>query len=174
MKKGFSLVELLVSLVVASILILMVGVLSSIGNKEYSKVMNTESIYNDISYGFKLMENQVRSSTSMTIQTNPTNPPWESSRLLVKHKKIVGAVATFVQGAFGLYQASGSTTKALVYVPDTSIPNTFETILSISSTETLNLTLTPNGNSVTVKLDGVKNNIPFAIANVILRRTPSP
>jgi len=175
--KALSIVELLVSLVVASILILMIGILSGVGNTGYVKVINTESIYNDISYAFKLMENRVRSSESMTIQTNPSNPPWKSNRLLVKHEKVAGGIATLTQGAFGLYQANGSAAKSLLYVPDTALfdpndLNTFETILSISSTQILNLTFSDvTANSATVKLDGVKNKIPFAVSNVVLRRS---
>ena len=66
-KNGVSLVELLVSIVVASILILTIGVLSDIPQKSYKKINSEQQIYNDISYGFKLMQNKVRASSILSI-----------------------------------------------------------------------------------------------------------
>lgn len=180
--KGFTLVELLVCIVIVSIMILTIGVLSDIGNTGYNKASNTESIYNDISYAFKLIRNKVRSSESMKINSTPANPPWISSQLLYRYNVIVGGIPTLTEGAFGLYQTNVNSTKALVYVPDTSIAfncdsNTnCETILSVPSNQTLNLTFPGtatdvNINSVTIKLNGGKNKIKFDTVNSISRRS---
>jgi prepilin-type N-terminal cleavage/methylation domain-containing protein len=185
--KGFSLVEMLVALIVAAIMILMIGVLSNIGQKEYKKVYEKQAIYNDISYGFKLIENRVRDSDSMTfsVATAPSwggNPPWIKSaddatttptslggRLIVRHTE-----TSVIESAFCLYQENGSTSKNLVYVPDISAPTIFDRILTVdTTTDTLNLTFrNSSSSSITVRINGTKNNISFDISNVVLRRTP--
>ena len=171
--RAFSIVELLVGIIVSSILILTIGVISSMGNAGHTKALNTQVLYNDISYGFKLIKNKVRSSDSIAVNATPTDPPWKSSVLLVNHQQVVGGVATVVQGAFGVYQAASSTTQAFVYMPDVSVPATFESILSLSTTETLNLIFTSvTASSLTMQLNGQKDNIPFDVTNVVLRRNP--
>ena len=157
-EKGFSLVELLVSIIVAAILILTTGVLSSIANRSYYKFNSEQQIYNDISYGFKLMQNKVRSAASMSKITTKPNPPWVNGEQLV-----IGTAA------FGLYQAAGGTKRDFAY----SANGTAETE-AIFSVPDANLTLTIDSisaKSVTITLSGKKDTIPFTIKNTIMRRS---
>ena len=75
-KNGFTLIEVLISLVIASILILASGVISSIALRSFNKEVARQEIYNDISYGFKLMKNRIRNAdaSSISYEGTPTTP----------------------------------------------------------------------------------------------------
>src|SRR5262245_40282490 len=75
-KNGLTIVELLVSILIASILILMIGAMSMIANRSFSKVRDQQSVYNDLSYGFKLLQFKVRAASSIAAGSQPA--PWIS------------------------------------------------------------------------------------------------
>ena len=154
-----------------AMLILTIGVFSNIAYSSYGKISQEASVFNDAAYALKLMQSKIRSSTSMSVKTNPPNPPWKSSEILFKYSHIVGGVETFLEGAFGLYQTSGSSTIDLVYVPDTTQTKK-EVLLSVKAGQALNFTLSNiTAQSLTVQLSGTKNGIPFNVNNVVFRRT---
>ena len=157
-KNGFSLIELLVSIIVASILVLMIGVLSSIANSSFNKVNNEQQIYNDISYGFQLIQNQVRISPTLSITA--ASGSWVSPRVSVS------------AGSFGIYRNTtyspatrefsydnGTTREAILSVPD---PN--------NSSAVLDLTAALSTNAITVTITGTKNNIPFNMQTTVTKR----
>src|SRR5690349_13746798 len=86
--KGLSIIELLVSLVVSSIIILMVGVLSSIANRSFNKLNKEQSIYSDISHGFRLLQYKVRNAASLTAGT--TLSPWVTNEYFLIDSAIFG------------------------------------------------------------------------------------
>ena len=151
---GFSLVELLVSIIIASILVLTVGVLSSVANSSFNRLNSEQQIYNDLSYGFKLLQYKVRGSSS--IATGNRASPWISG----KHFLIDG-------GAFGLYQSS-STETDLVYDNGTQI----EKILLVPQPGSVNLSfpVAITSQAVTVRVSGAKNNVSFDMQTTIARR----
>ena len=157
-RNGFSLVELLISLIIASILVLMVGVLSSIANSSFNKISSEQQTYNDISYGFKLLQNRVRASSTLSIAA--ASGSWVSQRVSVS------------AGSFGIYRntTSNPATREFSYDDGT----TREVILSVpdpnNSSTVLDLTATQNTNAVTVTITGTKNKIPFNIQSTVTRR----
>ncbi len=165
--KGFSLVELLIALICATILVLTAGVISSISLMSFNKVNNEQQIYNDLSYGLKLVQNRMRNadSSSVNFVTNKSNPPWVNQQQL-----IIG------NEAFGLYQASGSTQRDFVHLPDKNNEANREVILSVPGADLhWNVTCSPSCPSphyVTLTLNGEKNNKPFELQTTITRRNP--
>lgn len=79
--KGFTIIELLVVMIIASIFLLSVGIISIIGIRSYDKYRRESQIYNDISYGFELIKNRVR-RTPVAPDT-PTGGPWVGKALVV-------------------------------------------------------------------------------------------
>ena len=190
-ENGFSLMELLVSMICAAVLMLAVGVLSSMANSSFNKISSQQQIYNDISYGFKLMQNRVRGALgSVSKSTAPTTSWFNMS---------VSGTGTpewleVDKGAFGIYQSPGSTQKDFVYMSDkaadASVAANRETIFSVPDA---NLTLTVQCDcvrvssttyacsnpsctnkpkSITMVLAGQKDNIPFDMESTIYRRNP--
>ena len=157
-ENGFSLVELLVSMLCASVLILAVGVLSSMANSSFNKLSSKQQIYNDISYGFKLLQFKVRNSNSIV----PGNklPPWIANQ----HFLIDNG-----NGVFGLYQTNAAVTD-LVY--DDGVHK--ETIFSVPQPGTVSLSfpVAMTNQAVTISLSGTKDNIPFDMETTIYRRNP--
>ena len=163
-QKGFSLVEMLVSLIMAAILILTVGVISTIANSSFSRLNKEQQIYNDISYGFKLLQYKVRASSS--IAEGNRSAPWVSGEHFL--------VDT---GAFGLYQTNATTTD---FVYDNGAQR--ETIFSVPQPGniTLSFPVAITSQSVTVRLVGKKlatvgsfgdrNYVSFDIQTTALRR----
>ena len=169
-KNGFTLVEMLVSLIISSILILMVGVLSEIANGTYNKVKKEQEIYGDISYGIKLLQFKMRNSSSIAPGSQPA--PWISGQHF-----LIGS------GIFGLYQTSG-TVVDLVYDNGVnretifSVPQPGIIAVTIIDSATLNpittatksIDLTISG-EIDVKTAIAKTNrIKFNMQTTILRR----
>jgi len=153
-RKGVTLIEMLIVMVVASILLLTIGTLSSIGNKSYKKIVRQAAIYNDIAYGFKLISNRVHKTRSISLET--PSSPW------VGDKFIVGSEA------FGLYKTSS--TMDFVHLPDKDDSANQETIFSVSNSDTINVSWSISGESVTCQISGSKDNIPFSLTSTAVQR----
>jgi prepilin-type N-terminal cleavage/methylation domain-containing protein len=165
-RDGFTLAEMLISLIVAAVLILTIGAISSISLTVNKKLRTEASIYTDLSYGLKLMRNRARGAKSLKCQLVGT--PWVSDQLIFNN-----------QGAFGIYKEAGSTTRDFVYLADKDDPTNREVILAIPDPE-FNLVLKLDDDrvcvpdktykNVTVTLDGTKDKIDFVLENTIMRR----
>lgn len=174
-KSGFSLVELLVSIIVASILILTISVLSGTANSSFNKLNSEQQIYNDISYGFKLLQNKVRVASSIAVGDRLS--PWISGQ----HFLIDSGVFGLCQYSFSAGQCqAGGTQTALVY--DDGVKQ--DTILRVPSSGTIALTFPAalTSTSVTISISGniiisgltpdSQDNIPFNVQTTAMRRNP--
>ena len=159
-KNAFTLVELLVSLIIAAIVVLTIGVLSSISNSSFNKINNKQQVYNDISYGLKLMQSKVRASSTLSITV--ASGSWVSQRVSVS------------TGNFGIYRNTTYNPARREFSFDNGTAR--EIILSVddpnNSSAALDLTATQNTNAVTVTISGLKNNIPFNVQTTATRRNP--
>ena len=153
-KNGSTLIELLIGLIAAAVLVLTIGVLSSMANSSFCKLNREQQIYNDISYGFKLLQRKVRGAS--LIAAGNKSAPWLNGQHF-----LIGS------DAFGLYQTSATVTD-LVY--DNGI--TKETIFSVPQPGTISLSfpVAITAQSVTISLSGVKDNIPFNMQTTITKR----
>ena len=163
-RKGFSLVELLIGIVIGAILVLTIGVLSSVSLGSYNRFSKESEVYNDIYYGFKLIQNRIHAN-KVSIVTNP-GAPWKSDKIVI----------TGTTERFGLYQPTGSNSIELIRFPDaTETLNNREIIFSIpinSQWANPTLTVTPSGNTFAINLQGTKDNLPFNLSTTILMRNP--
>lgn len=131
--RGFTLTEVLVTIVIVAIFFLTVGVISKIAitkPKEYAKQTDINA---DAAYGFKLMRKHVRESKKIFDPDEATNLP--GSPWIGKWVKYIPQSGT--QGAFGLYDNSANGSTDFIYLNDTSLDvndeDNRETILSIPS-----------------------------------------
>ena len=177
-KNAFSLIEMQVSLVVAAILVLTIGAISSISLSSHNRMRKEAELYADIFYGFKLIQNRVRES-SVGVSIVGQSNPWTGSRLVINNSTGTN------DEAFGLcqYNSSGSnplcvtsgSNIALVHWPNytaSTTVNAGEVIFSTPfSGSNLALTFsTPDANTIIVNLSGTKDNIPFNLSTTIKRR----
>jgi prepilin-type N-terminal cleavage/methylation domain-containing protein len=185
-KNGFTMVEILMAMLIIAILVLIIGILSEIASNTYNKLNKKQQIYNDISYGLKLMQQRVRSSQSSVVKlTGKPNPPWVNGEEVTIDTAIVNGISQ--NGGFGLYQASGTTQRDFVYLPDKTDETKREAIFSVygccDASNDLNFTVTcsssnpgnPNDCSlgvtaITVIISGIKEKIPFDMESTILKR----
>ena len=156
-KNGTTLVELLVSILIASILILIIGVISEISLGSYNKLKKQGDIFADVTYGLKYMQKKVREATSLSSAVAAS--PWISSQVVIN------------TGRFGIDQTttSGVTTKNFAYLP-TSGPR--EVIFSVNNSDTLNMSIDSivTNKSVKMTISGKKDKIPFNLTTNILKR----
>ena len=117
--------------------------------------MEESSIYNDISYGFKLIQDRVHKSKTIAVETATT--PWLGQKLITGNE------------AFGVYYQVGSS-QDFVYLPDKNDDSNRKVILSVLDTDVLNAAFTINGGKVTVTLSGSKGEIPFNISTTVKSR----
>ena len=158
--RGFTIVELLVSMIVSGILILTIVYISSISRNSYQKVLDEAAVFDDITYGFKLMQNRVHQTSGVTIES--ATGSWASQKLVVENGD--------VDNVFGLYD-SGNTID-FVYLDNKDYESQREVLFSIPipSTETPNLTFSQNGKALTAHFTGTKNKIKFDLTTTIQRR----
>ena len=153
--KGFSLTELLISLIITFILILTIGVISNIALASFNRLSSKQQTYNDISYAFKRIQFKVRNASF--IATGNKASPWVSN----EHFLIDG-------DTFGLYQTS-ATVRDLIY--DDGV--TKEKILTVAQPGLINLALNNiTSSSVTLTISGTKDKTDFNLQTTILRRNP--
>ncbi len=156
-QKAVTIIEMLVTLVVASFIMLNIGATLGLCNKYHASLFNQTGIQNDIFYGIKLMQNRIRKSESVTQQT--ASGYWLSSKLICNNRY-----------AFGVYQPSGSTTKSLVYLPDKNDETQRTNIFTVKASDSLAFDIIIGGRLVTIRIYGSRNGTPFDITSDILRR----
>ncbi len=147
--EGITITELLVVLIVGAIMLLGVNAISGIGNQSHQKLLDEASIYNDISYAFKLIQSRVHRSKAI---------------------KDDGTSLVTGDDRFSVYTHSGG--RDLMYYPDLSNASANEVIFSVSDTDMLNFAYTVNAiaDDVAITLAGTKNEIPFNISTTIKNR----
>ena len=191
--RGFSMVELLVSIIIATILMLAVGAISSISLSSHNKVRNESELFGDLAYTFKTFQKITREAGNS--QAGPcTTPPcgaWASKQLIVSNN------AGTSNDAFGLFDNTTDATKrelirvsytTATFPTDSTVQSTKEVLTSFHRTnDTVSfdynfqfafgppncaiLNSVPLGaTTVAVCLNGTKSKIPFEIASEIKRR----
>jgi len=155
--KGTTLIELLVVLIIGLMILLAVGAVSDIGKRSQNKLIVEASIYNDISYGFKLIQRKVH-GVGLVPPDNTVVNGWVGSRLVVGSE------------AFGVYTHSGG--SDFVHLPDRFDLNDRKTILSVLTSDTLSFTplVDPNIGNVDITLWGTKSGIPFNMTTYVKSR----
>ena len=157
--KAFSLPELLVSLIIMSIIILTIGSISGMANKTYGSLTNESQLYNDISYGFKLMQSKARAADTLSVDA--ASGSWVSQCVKVNSQKFgIYRNTTYTPARREFSYDNGATREVIFYVPD---PSNLAT--------TLDLAVTQNGKAVTATISGTKSDIPFNISTTVLRRS---
>ena len=168
--KAFSLTELLVSLVVASILILGIGVLANISYGSSGKLQKDSDLYSGIMYGLKVIQNRTHGATQGLTKINQVSP-WVSDQLIVDNESF-----GFCQlnTSTNLCQA-GSSTIGFIHLPDKSNPNNVEVFVlvpnaktsPVTNFETFNLTLSGlTAKSATLVIKHFKKNQSDPDANI--------
>jgi prepilin-type N-terminal cleavage/methylation domain-containing protein len=157
-QRGLTLVEMLVTLVIAAIMMLSIGVLSGMSNRSYARQREEAAVYTDVSYGFKLLQNRVHEGGSLQVLSQ--SGQWQGNRLMISSHQV-----------FGIYQASGSTTKEFVYLPDSTNENNREIILSVPAPGSLNVNVSVTGGAVNLQVYGTKGKTPFDFSTVVVRRS---
>lgn len=153
--KALTMVELLVALVISCVLLLLVGALSNIAFSSHKQLKEVGDVYSDLFYGLSRMSFLARKSSALTSDTWP-NPPWVSDMLIADNS------------AFGLYQQPAGSKIDFVFVPDKSDPAVREPLLT--QAEPMSFTVTQSGKSVTVDIQGTKQNESFTISNFVVMR----
>jgi len=70
MKKGFTLTELVIGMLISSILILTIGVMSGVGTSSYGKLRTEADVYNELYSGVSFIEHSVRSAQGISFTNN--------------------------------------------------------------------------------------------------------
>jgi len=155
MKRGFTLAELIIGMLISSILILTVGVISGTAVTSYEKLRKEAQAYDDLYYGVDLIERSVRRAESVSwgsntltlgMWDNTTNPPQPYS---------------------AIFQNNGN---SLTYKRDSRSSDAPDIVMQGVS----NLTFAPNPPTNTTlfnaTLNGTKDNIVFTRSISVMRR----
>ena len=114
MKKGLTLVELLITIIIASILILMIGVIATTAMNSFEGARREDQVYVDAFSGMDLMQSRIRraASTDISVVSGST-----INASLVGRALIVGS------SAFGLLPEIGGQTVTFVFIPNIANPS---------------------------------------------------
>ena len=93
-KKGFTLIEILITLIVASILVLAMGAISHISLTSYKRLRDRASIMSDVMYAFKFIQNRVHAAHVVESQTVGT--PWVGGFKLICNNSAFGIYGTYL------------------------------------------------------------------------------
>jgi len=156
-KAGYTLAELLICIVISSMVILTIGVIAGISRNSYQRIRTEADVFNDIAYGFKLIQNRVRKAQNLSIVS--TSGEWKSDRLIINNKY-----------AFGLYQANASDKKDFVFLPNKDDATVREVIFSVPNNDTLNLEINLSNQSVGIRIYGIRSKVPFDLSTSVTRR----
>ena len=152
-------VEMLISILVASILMLTIGVLSSVATGTSTQLRREAEIFNEIMYAYKFIQKHVREASSCG-QVTATSP-WVNDKLSCPQTSGVPGVA------FGVY-LNGST-RQLVFLKDKNDDNVREVLFEVPddpSGPDLDMTLIIlNSDFVEVRIIGEKSDIPFNLVS---------
>jgi len=151
-KRGTTIIELLVVLMIGLTMLLAIGAISDIGKRTQRNLINEASIYNDISYGFKLIQRRAHGS-ALDSEGPPAN--WVGDRLITGSER------------FGVYVHPGG--QDFVHLLGSGVRRT---ILSVLNPDTLSFI--PNVDATIdnadISLSGTKNGIPFSMTMYVKSR----
>lgn len=157
--KGFTLTELLVTIVIGGLMMLTMGSISEIGKRSHRKLLRESGGYNDIAYGFKLVRNKVHKTRakdlkSVTILSSSTT--W----VPLTERLELGATEKF-----GIYNEAGNK-MSFVYVNGSG---SRQTILEADS---LDMVIEPEifVDKVEITLSGIKDGISFSRTILVTSR----
>ena len=187
-RSGVTLVELLVSLLIATVLVLTIGAISEISLKSYTKNRQRISTISDIYYGFKVVQKHIREAKTITQITSASLERTED-QLTVNSWQTPSKAMELDNGLIGVFRSVPTQSSYLVpmcefvYIPDKTkaIDSTNKDILIQvedpgNSCSTLrwsilcDTTNCLNPRNVTVNIKGTKNNLPFNISTKIYKR----
>jgi len=69
-QRGLGLIELLTSIVIASVLILMIGVISNIAFSSYEDLKKEDQVFKDLYFGFDLLIYSLRNASTVSVAGN--------------------------------------------------------------------------------------------------------
>ncbi|MBN2119963.1 MAG: prepilin-type N-terminal cleavage/methylation domain-containing protein [Candidatus Omnitrophica bacterium] len=154
-KRGFTIIELLISLIIGGILILMIGAISLASHKSHMTIHNQAQVHNDVFYGFELAANRLRAANSAWVENTWPNPPWTSDILIIDNS------------AFAVYNSTQDQMASFVYLPDRSDTSIRKTIFQSGL---VNFYPAKNGNLFSIRLVGKQNLNPFDFSTKVLKR----
>lgn len=161
-KRGFSLIELQISILIASVLVISIGMVSQISMETYNKYRQEAQIFNDISYGFKFLQSKIRGSGNVIPSTlvAETDYQWIGQPLQIDNE------------VFGLYQKLNDEGRDFVYVKDADDITNRDTLFSLAAADNPQWSVSyPTAQTVQINLnndDGAE--IPFDLSTRIKRR----
>jgi len=159
---GFSLVEMQVALIAAAIMALAIGAVTSTGIDLFNKSRQEASSFDDMSYSFRMIQGEVRKSSSISSATC-SGTDW------VAGSSCLNVVFGATTGVFGVKQV-GSSERRFVY----SVSGA-DQILFRMTTEDNNLAFSIpslSANQVTVTLGWRVNKQDYSVAHTVTRRLP--
>jgi prepilin-type N-terminal cleavage/methylation domain-containing protein len=165
-KHGFTLVEMLISLLVAAILVIVIGKLSDLAMSSSAKTRKQLEVYNEIMDGYKIMQKHIREASSCGSVT-PGSGTWVGNIIeCPPNQPGVNGVA------FGVWFDSGLSMRQLVFLKDKNDNTDREVLLEVPMTSafpnnSLTLTGTLSSGVMNVTISGEKavtsrNNAIFA------------
>lgn len=157
---GFTLVDMIIAMMIAAVVVLTAGTISSISVRSHTKNFEEGQIYTEISYGFKQMQKYIRERGAII---DTPGGSWVGERFVINTENIL------VNQAFGLYQ-NGSNVE-LVYVPDITDETTRDVIFSTPASGNVSLDLTKSTDEYTVQISGDKSGIPYDLIMTVTGRT---
>src|SRR5579863_5026372 len=112
---GFSLVEMEISLVIATIIVVAIGTIACISDAWYSHTKQESDLLSDVSYTFRLLKSNIRSAPepagSIAIISAP-NTHWVSGYSVLQFGNV---------GYFGLYNNTTTNSHDLVYSTNVNV-----------------------------------------------------
>ena len=89
-KRSFTLTELVIGLAAGAIVILTIGVISSVGISSSNKLRKEAEVYNDIRFGFDLIEHSIRKAKAKDVTVDEANATLKLDGFLFQKDDVKG------------------------------------------------------------------------------------
>ena len=170
-KRAFTLVEMLVSMVVAAILMVIVGKLSDIAMSSSRRLRKESEMFSEIMYAFKKIQKYVREEPDICDKVSPPGSTgsnsWNGNILECPPNQ-----PTQSGVAFGVWTGTANR-RQLVYLKNKNSTATREVLFEIPTTGTNSLTMTATlsvSGTMGVGIQGEKDKIKFKLKSTITGR----
>ena len=151
---GFTLIELVVGLAIGAVIVLIIGVISSSGIGSYEKSRKEAEAYNDIFYGFSLVQRNVRQA--LIANADDATDTLTADNFVFKKN-----------GSDFIYTDTATNADILILKMDTSLGETLDFSVSPQSGKLFNVTL--SGQKV-INLGYRKVTVPFNLTTQAMER----
>lgn len=148
MRRGFSLVEMLIYIAIVSATFVLVINVSLTLSRSYSSLKNSKSVQNAVSFGLERIVHEIRNAVSVDTSASLLNVPQGKLRLITSS---TGSTVDFYLSSSTIYMNRDGVFQGPLTTSDVSVTRLIFTRLSTTTSQAVKIEMGIQSTSTTVK-----------------------